>query len=122
MALNYVQVTGTFDDGQGSPLSGTVTFTPNVTVYAAGIPVVEADVPVQAQIIGGQLKNASGGALQLLATDNTGLTSLARPGSSSGPSPSRSQGRRSRLGRFSCRTPRPLWTCTPWRTRLRAAS
>jgi hypothetical protein len=78
--LSYVTLTGTFDDGQGSPLTGTVTFTPNVTVYAAGIPVLTPNDPVTAQIVAGQLKNLAGGPLQLLATDNTGLSFVGQTG------------------------------------------
>lgn len=69
-ALNYVTVTGTFDDGSGSPVNGTVTFTPSATVYASGTPVVSAGTPVSCSIAGGQLQGPSGGTLQLLATDN----------------------------------------------------
>ena len=74
MALGYVQISGEFLDAQGSPLNGTVTFTPNVTVYAAGIPVLQADVPVSAMIAGGQMENEAGGVLRLLATDQEGLS------------------------------------------------
>jgi parallel beta-helix repeat protein len=73
-ALSYVTITGTFDDGAGSPLSGTVTFTPNTTVYASGIPVLQPGVPVEAQIVAGELFGPSGGPLTLLATDNSGLS------------------------------------------------
>jgi parallel beta-helix repeat protein len=73
-ALSYVTITGTFDDGSGSPLSGAVTFTPNTTVYAAGIPVLQPGVPVEAQIVAGELFGPSGGPLTLLATDNSGLS------------------------------------------------
>jgi hypothetical protein len=73
MALSYTVITGTFEDGQGNPLSGTASFTPNVTVYASGIPVLTAGVPITAQITGGQLLAATGGAFQLLASDNSGL-------------------------------------------------
>lgn len=74
MSLNYTTLTGTFRDGSGAPLAGNVTFTPNQTVYAAGIPVATPGAPVVAQIEGGQLLNASGGPLTLLATDNAGLS------------------------------------------------
>jgi hypothetical protein len=74
MSLNYTTVTGTFDDGSGTALTGTATFTPSATVYAAGVPLVTPNGPVQALIINGALKNTSGGALTLLATDNAGLT------------------------------------------------
>lgn len=74
MALNYVTVTGTFEDGSGAPLSGNVTFTPSQSVYAAGIPLVTPGTPITAEIAGGQLLNGSGAALTLLATDNAGLS------------------------------------------------
>lgn len=80
MALTYIQITGTFDDGSDQPVSGTVTFTPSETVYASGIPVTTPSNPVQAQIIAGQLANSSGGTLQLLSTSNTGLTLEGRTG------------------------------------------
>lgn len=70
MALNAVVITETFTDSAEQPLDGTATFTPNVTAYASGVPVLQAGVPVQAQIIAGQLRSASSGTLQLLATDN----------------------------------------------------
>jgi hypothetical protein len=72
-ALAYTVITGTFEDGQGNPLSGVANFTPNVTVFASGIPVLTAGVPITAQITSGQLLAASGGAFQLLASDNSGL-------------------------------------------------
>ena len=74
MPLNYVAVTGTFDDGTGTALNGTVTFTPSQTVYSSGVPVVSTTKPIVAQVINGLLKSPSGGTLQLLATDNTGLS------------------------------------------------
>ena len=74
MALNYVTITGTFDDGSGTALNGTVTFTPSQTVYSSGVPLVSTSKPIVAQVINGLLKSPSGGTLQLLATDNTGLT------------------------------------------------
>lgn len=69
MALNYVTITGTFDDGSGNPLSGQVTFTPSETVYASGVPVASTTNPVIVQVISGSLQT-----VKLLATDNTGLT------------------------------------------------
>jgi len=72
--LLYTQITGTFQDSQGSPLSGTASFAVNTTVYAAGIPVLQPGVPVVGEIVNGTLKNLSGGTLQLLATDQGGLT------------------------------------------------
>lgn len=72
-SLSFVTITGTFEDATGSPLSGSASFTPNVTAYDSGIPVLTAGIPVEAQIIAGQLKNVSGEAFQLLATDNSGL-------------------------------------------------
>lgn len=75
MALNYVSVTETFNDGTGSPIpTGIVTFTPSAAVYVAGVPVATPANPVVAQIVNGALKSPSGGTLQLLATDNTGVT------------------------------------------------
>lgn len=74
MALNYVQISELAADGSGADLNGTAVFTPNVTVYASGLPLLTVSVPVQAQIVNGQLKSPSGGTLQLLATDNAGLT------------------------------------------------
>lgn len=69
MALTYTTITGTFKDGSGAPLSGSVTFTPSETVYAAGIPVVSASNPISFAITGGILQNC-----ELLATDNSGLS------------------------------------------------
>lgn len=74
MTLAYVTLTGTFEDGEGKPLSGTATFTPNTTVYASGGPVLQPDVPVQAVITGGVLQDSAGQPLKLLATDNAGLS------------------------------------------------
>lgn len=71
MTAAYVTVTGPFDDGSGSPVNGTATFTPTATVFLASGPVVFADVPVQALIANGQLTAVNGTPLQLLATDNT---------------------------------------------------
>ncbi len=73
MTLLTVEITGTFADGSGEPLNGTVTFTPTATVYAAGVPVLQPDVPVAAQITAGQLLAPSGAPLMLVATDNGGL-------------------------------------------------
>jgi len=80
MTLHLVELSGVFNDGQGNPLSGSVTFQPNTTVYASGIPVLEVDVPITAEVVAGQLRNASGGTLQLLATDNSGLTYAGQTG------------------------------------------
>ena len=80
MALSFVTLTGTFDDGSGAPLTGSAVFTPSQSVYAAGIPVVTPDNPVTASIIAGQLKTSAGAALELLATDNAGLTYLTPTG------------------------------------------
>lgn len=74
MPLLYTQLTGTFEDATGAPLSGTASFAPNTTVYAGGVPVLQASAPVVAQITGGQLKSPSGGTLQLLDQGSTGLT------------------------------------------------
>lgn len=43
-------------------------------MYASGIPLVTPGNPVQAAIIGGQLKTSGGGTVQLLATANAGLS------------------------------------------------
>lgn len=74
MALNFTQISGTFAGGDDTPLSGTVTFQPSQTVYSTGIPLVSADTPVRAQITGGHLQSMSGGTVELLATDNAGLS------------------------------------------------
>ena len=73
--LSVVTITGTFEDGSESLLSGTVKLTPSATVYSSGVPVLVPDVPVVAQIVAGELMNGSGtGPLTLVATDNEGLT------------------------------------------------
>jgi hypothetical protein len=79
VALNYVTVTGTFDDGSGNPLpltgqSAYALFTPSTSVFANGIPVITPASPIQAPISGGTLRGELGGSLSLLATDNSGLT------------------------------------------------
>jgi hypothetical protein len=79
-ALNYVVVTGTFNDGTGQPMTGSVTFTPSQPVYASGQPQVTPALPVTAEIVGGQLLSVSGTPLQLLATDNAGLEVEGRTG------------------------------------------
>lgn len=80
-SLNYVEISELAQDGTGSPVtSGSATFTCNTTVYAGGVPVLVPDIPVQAQIIGGQLKNAAGGTLRLLATDNAGISYVGQTG------------------------------------------
>lgn len=81
MAATYITITGTFTDASDQPVSsGTVTFTSNETVYAAGGPVVTPDTPIAAQIVGGQLRSAEGGTLELLSTASTGLTIEGRSG------------------------------------------
>jgi hypothetical protein len=80
MALNYCQISGTFEGGDGSPLSGTVTFTPSASVRAGAIPLLSVSNPVQCAIVNGALKTLSGGTVQLLATDNTGLTIIGSSG------------------------------------------
>lgn len=81
MAATYITITGTFADASDQPIaSGTVTFTANETVYAAGGPVVTPDTPISAQIVGGQLRSAEGGTLELLSTASTGLTLAGRSG------------------------------------------
>jgi hypothetical protein len=79
-ALNYVVVTGTFNDGTGQPMTGSATFTPSQPVYASGVPEVTPALPVTAEIVAGQLLALSGGPLQLLATDNVGLEVEGRTG------------------------------------------
>jgi hypothetical protein len=79
MALNYVTVTGTFQDGSGNPLPLTgqaayCLFTPSTAVYASGIPLITPAQPIQAPIVSGSLVGETGGACKLLATDNTGIT------------------------------------------------
>jgi hypothetical protein len=71
---NYTTITGTFEDGSGTALSGTAVFTPSATVYATGAPLVSADLPVNAKIVAGSLVSAASGPLTLLCTDNTGVT------------------------------------------------
>lgn len=61
-------------------MTGTVTFTPSTTVYAAGQPLVSPASPVQCQIIGGQLKTPSGAPVQLLSQGSSGLTIEGRTG------------------------------------------
>lgn len=73
MALSYTTITGTFEGPDSSALTGTAVFVPNVTTYAAGVPVLTAGVPITAAITAGQLVAEGGGAFQLLATDNAGL-------------------------------------------------
>jgi hypothetical protein len=72
-SLAYTEITGTFNDGSGTPLTGTVTFTPSQTVYSSGVPVAMAGIPVQCDVISGQLQSQAGNPVQLLATDNSGL-------------------------------------------------
>jgi hypothetical protein len=79
-SLVYVTITGQFLGGDETPLSGTATFTASQAVYSAGQEIVTPDVPVAAQITDGVLLAESGGALQLLATDNAGLTFLTLSG------------------------------------------
>jgi len=79
-ALNYVVVTGTFEDGTGQPMTGSVTFTPSQPVYASGVPAVTPALPVTAEIVAGQLLSQAGAPLQLLATDNAGLVVEGRTG------------------------------------------
>jgi hypothetical protein len=69
-----VTITGTFQDGTGSPVNGTAVFTPSATVYAAGVPVLTEATVINASIISGALHGPNGGSLTLLATDNSGLT------------------------------------------------
>lgn len=80
MTLSFTQITGTFQDATGEPLSGMAAFQPNTTVYAGGVPVLEADVPITAQIIAGSLKSGTGGTLQLLDQGSTGLAYVGQTG------------------------------------------
>src|SRR5579859_5640903 len=73
MSLNYVTVTGTFDDGSGNPIPATgqsayCLFTPSTQVFASGVPLITPAQPIQAAISSGNLS------VRLLATDNSGLT------------------------------------------------
>jgi hypothetical protein len=67
--LSYVTITGTFEDGTGTPLSGTVTFTPSATVYSSGAAIVSEDSPITAKVTAGSLTGPGGSPLQLLPTD-----------------------------------------------------
>lgn len=80
MALSYVTITASVADGSNTALTGTITFTPSETLFASGIPIITPANPVEAQIVGGQLQSSSGGTLQLLATDNSGITLQGRTG------------------------------------------
>lgn len=73
-ALAYVTITGSFIGPDDQPLSGIVEFVPSQSVYASLVPVLTVDEPVVGQVVGGQLLAPSGGPLQLLATDNSGLS------------------------------------------------
>jgi hypothetical protein len=81
MSLSYTQIVETFDDGTGSPIaSGTAQFTVNTTIYASGVPILQPDVPIVAQIINGQLRSVSGGVLQLLDLASTSLSMIGQTG------------------------------------------
>lgn len=71
MPMSFTQLAASFDDGTGSPLSGTAEFSINATLYNSGVPVVQPGVPVPAQIVDGQLRSAAGGTLQLLDLAST---------------------------------------------------
>ena len=73
--LSYVTITEDFDDGSGAPASGYCTFTPSETVYASGVPVVSVDSPITVQVTAGVL-----GSVELLATDNSGLSYIGQTG------------------------------------------
>lgn len=73
MALSYTQITATFEDAEGNPLSGSAEFTVNVALYESGVPVLIPGVGVEAQIVNGTLKNMSGGTFQLVDLASTGL-------------------------------------------------
>ena len=74
MSLTYITITESFVDGTGQPLNTGVTLTPSQAVYAGGVPVVTPAQPIIAQVVGGALQGPNGGALQLLATSQAGLT------------------------------------------------
>jgi len=80
VSLSYTQITGTFEDGSGNPLSGTAEFSINTTLYASGVPLLQPSVPVQAQIIAGSLENAEGATLQLLDLASTGIAFAGQTG------------------------------------------
>jgi len=75
VSLALTEITATFDDGSGAPASGYVTFTPSETVYASGVPVVSVDSPITVQVNAGVL-----GSVELLATDNSGLSYIGQTG------------------------------------------
>jgi hypothetical protein len=77
--LSYVTFTEQADDGSGAQLDAAVTFTPTQTVYDSAGPVFAA-VPVQAQIVGGQLSLLNNQPVTLLANDNSGLAVQGRTG------------------------------------------
>jgi hypothetical protein len=74
MSLEYVTITGTFNDGSGAPVTASPVFTPSQVVLADGIPAVTPATPVEAVVLSGQLLNADRGPLELLATGQSGLT------------------------------------------------
>lgn len=76
----FVTITELAEDGSQATVNGTAVFSPNQSVYYSAEPLLIADVPITAQIINGQLKTLQGAPLQLLATDNTGLTFLSLTG------------------------------------------
>lgn len=81
MSLSYVSINENLDDLTGTPIpNGVVYFTPTQSVYFSGIPVAQVDEPITAQIVNGRLQTLNGGTVQLLATDNTGMTVTTRTG------------------------------------------
>ena len=80
MSLTYITITESFVDGTGAPLNTGVTLTPSQAVYAGGVPVVTPAQPIVAQVVGGALQGPNGGALQLLATSQAGLTLMSGTG------------------------------------------
>jgi hypothetical protein len=75
MSLNFRHITGTLNDGGGNAITGYVEFVPSQSVYASGVPVASIDTAVTAQINAGTLTS-----VELLNTDNTGLTYLSLTG------------------------------------------
>lgn len=69
MALNYVTIHETFNDGQGQPYTGSAVFTPSQDVFIAGETILSAKQPLTMAIVNGQFASP----VTLLATDNAGL-------------------------------------------------
>lgn len=80
MTLAYVQINEDIDDGSGAAVNGTATFTASATVYDTGEPVAIAGLPVQAQIVNGQMSLLTGQPVRLLPNDTDGLVVQGRTG------------------------------------------